>query len=365
MKGNLILAAGAAAIALTAGVASSKELNLDDLPDYRPERPVVGTIRICGHGFEKPLVQTWEAAFQGDNPGVRFENTLFGTAPAIPAAALGYYDMAIIGREISHLEMLSFWRGKKRVPVSVKVTQGTYSIHGDAATPGAFVNKANPINGLTLTQLDAILGSEHLRGAPRNIRRWGDLGLTGEWADKVINIYGNWLDDGDTEFIRQTVMLNSNRWNAENYHEFWNDIETPDGTRLVDAGRNWITDKIVLGKILTLAGDKAVRALAADPFGIAITSVCYRDPGIRLLPIAVDENGPYVEATREHVFDGTYPIARSSNVYFDRTGKGPAEPAIREFLRFVLSRQGQQIVLDCDMMPLNAQRVREELQKLN
>ncbi len=340
--------------------------DLSALPAYQPQHEVIGTIRVGGHGFASGIEDEWYAAFQKYHPKAKFDSNLVGTSVASAQVALGLSDLSLMGREIWHIEVQGFWRGRERVPLGIRVTSGAYRIQGDAATLGAFVNKDNPISQLTMAQLDAILGLELLRGAPKQIKTWGDLGLTGEWADKPIHLYGSWLDCGEMEFIRETVLANSNLWSNEHRTQFWNDIRLPDGSILKDAGRNWLTDGDVLGPITTFAGQKAVAALAQDKYGLATTMACYRyeKPTVKPVALAVKEGGPYVDATEDNVTNRSYPLTRSTYAYMDKP-PGGMDPNVKEFMRFILSREGQEIVRKGKMVPLSAEAVREELKKLD
>lgn len=357
-------AALAGLLAISAPAAERlSDLKLDDLPHYQSGGDVSGVIRVGGHAFERPIIQNWEKAFHELHPGVTFVNKMAGTSTGVNSVALDVTDIAFIGREIWHIETQAFWRGKHRVPLGVKVTSGTYSIHGDSAALALFVNKANPIRKITLAQADAILGAEHLRG-PRNFRQWGDMGLTGEWAHRTINVYGDWLDSGEAEFVKETVLMNSNLWNADHYTQAWNDIELPNKTILKDDGRQWITDKVVLGTISTYAGQKIIRGVANDPAGFGYTTPLYKDDHVRRLAISPGEGKPYIEATLENVYNRSYPLVRSTYVYLDQIPGQPLNPAIKEFLSYILSQEAQTMVRDGKMVPLCASAIAEEQTKL-
>ena len=185
-----------------------------------------------------------------------------------------------------------------------------------------FVHKDNPLTQVTLAQLDAIFGAEHRRG-DRNIRTWGELGLRGGWAKKTITPYGWAIDDSFGEFLQGALLAGSHRWNCalvEHVH-----IERPDGT-IYDHGQQ-ILDK-----------------LAKDRYGIAVSNIRYADPNVKPLALAVRPEGPYYQASKETLIARQYPLARTIPAVIDRPPGMPIEPKVRELLRYVLSREGQEVV---------------------
>src|SRR5207302_3434352 len=159
-------------------------------PPYEPPaEKVSGRLSICGHGalagrfdFIEALVKEWEKGFNKHHPGVTFENRLHGTASAIGALYTGKGDLALMGREIWPFEITAFKEVKGYAPTGIDVVTGSYKTRNRGYAIVVFVHKDNPIRGLTLRQLDAIYSVDRKRGgAP--VRTWGDLGMTGEWAD--------------------------------------------------------------------------------------------------------------------------------------------------------------------------------------
>jgi len=184
------------------------------------------------------------------------------------------------------------------------------------------VQKKNPLTRVTFKQLDAIFGSERRRGQRENIRTWGQLGLTGAWADKPIDIYTGELDAAPDFFFSQLVMRGSLLWNDKLKH--YDDITKPDGTTYE-------------------AQQQVVDVLAADPQGIALAGAGVRNANVKLLEVSVDDDGPFVAATRQTVEARTYPLARSVWIYTNQPAE-PLNPRVREFLRFIFSREGQELV---------------------
>ncbi len=322
--------------------------NLDDLPQYKPERRVSGTIRLWGHGSPKhdfvgKLVRSWEKGFARYQPDVKFEYKMYGTASSIGALYAGAGDIAIRGEEIHPFEVAAFERVMHYPPFGIEIATGSIDVRNMDFAFVVFVHKDNPISKLTLTQLDAILGYEHRRG-PISIHAWGQLGLKGEWADAHINIYGWRIDDDFSSFLQEAVLNGSHKWNC-NLKEFAH-ITRPDGS-VYDSGQ------------------QILDALATDRYGIAVSNLRYMTPQVKPLALASQEGGPYYEASKQNLIEQTYPLTRIIPAFFNRPPGQPVDPKVKEFLRYILSREGQQdIVRDGGYLPLSNQAVREQLEKL-
>src|SRR5262249_51329351 len=186
-----------------------------------------------------------------------------------------------------------------------------------------FVHKDNPLARLTMTQVDAIFGSEHRRGT-KNIRTWGELGLTGKWQDKPIHVYGFPVRRGFAIFFQDAAIGGSHKWNCD-LKEFA-DLKQPDGS-LLDGGQ------------------RILDALAADRYGIAYSNLRYANPQVKPLALAATDGGPYYEATKENLIARRYPLTRFITTFINRPPGKPVDPKVKEFLRYILSREGQQDIL--------------------
>jgi phosphate transport system substrate-binding protein len=321
---------------------------VEELPSYRPEEAVSGKLRIWGHGsfkrdFMGQLLAAWLAEFAKHQPGVAFENRMYGTASAIGALYSGTGDIAILGEEISPAALRAFRRAKGYDPTHVEVANGSVDVNFYDYAHMIFVHRDNPTKGLTLKQLDAIFGEEGKRGGGQ-VRRWGQLGLGRSWADAAITPYG-WRTDVDFGlFFRERVLENSHRWNGAMRE--YEHSPRPDGTQYDH-------------------GQQILDALAADKNGIAISNVRYKHRDVRALPLAWDDKSPFVEASPQTLIDRSYPLVRIIPVYVDVAPGKAMDPARREFLRFLLSREGQRILIEqSGYLPLSAATLRREQGKL-
>jgi phosphate transport system substrate-binding protein len=349
------LLAGLAA-ALLAGVPAVADPPTDpvvahtvaSLPDYEPTHRVSGTIRIWGHGSAKRnfmggLVARWADEFQRLQPGVRFENHLYGTASAIGALAVGEADLALLGEEISPAAETLFRRAKGYAPTGISVATGSLDANYFDYAHMVFVRRDNLLAQLSLQQIGAIFGDDR-HCTPHPIRTWGDLGLKGDWADKPITPYG-WKTDVDFGlFVAERAICGSHRWNPA-MREFVH-VKQPDGSQYDH-------------------GQQIVDALAKDRYGIAISNSRYTNPEVRPIALAWSARGPFVAANNASLINETYPLVRIIPAFVDRAPGKPVAPAVAEFLRYILSRQGQRaLVEESAYLPLSRKVIERERGKL-
>jgi phosphate transport system substrate-binding protein len=183
------------------------------------------------------------------------------------------------------------------------------------------------------------------RGRERNIRTWGQLGLKGEWANKPITPYGFSLRYNTATDFSDKVLAGSDKWN-EDIHAYGNFVRS-DGKRFIEA-------------------DQITEALRNDPYGIAYNRYRGERPGVRRIPVSPGAGRPYVEHTLENVQNLSYPLYNQVYFYVPVPPGTHLDPKVREFLRFVLSQEGQaEVQRDGKYLPLTAELAREQLQKLD
>ncbi len=315
-----------------------------DIPAYQPETRVTGTITSWGHLFMQKVMQKWERGFQKFHPEVRFTDNLVSSAAATGALFTGVADLGLVGREIRPMEVAGYHRVMKYKPYAIEVMTGSYADADKSLALGIFVHRDNPLAQLTYAQLDAIFGGELRQGARERIRAWGQLGLTGGWADRPIQVYTGVPDAAPGFFFSQVVLKGSLLWNDE--AKIFDDLDQPGG------------------KILT-SQQQIVDALGADRYGIGLAGAGTGNPNVKLVAIAPRDGGPFLAPTPENVADRTYPLARSVWIYINRGPGQPIEPKVKEFLRYILSREGQQdVAAEGVYLPLTPRMAREQLQRL-
>ncbi len=344
-----LLAAGWISGAIAAPAASGAEAEaIASLPRYEPRGQVAGVIRIWGHGhirlpWMKPLVMAWEKGFRRYHPGISIDYQMHGTSSGIPSLFTGMGDIAILGEEILPEAAAAFEKVRHYPPTGIEVATGSYDVRNFDYAQMFFVHEDNPLAKMTLAELDAIFGAEHRRGA-KNIRTWGELGLGGEWAAKPITPYGWKIDDSFGFYIQEAVLGGSHRWNCA-LNEYAH-VYRLDGS---------IYDH----------GQQILDALAKDRYGIAVSNARYAGPHVKALAVAASANGPYVSASKRTLIDRSYPLARTLPAVVDRAPGMALDPKVREFLSYVLSREGQEaIVADGRYLPLSGAFAAEQRSKL-
>src|SRR5438105_7867569 len=268
-------------------------------------------IRVWGYsGISSQMLQ-WQNGYQGQQPGVRFRNELQGVASVIAGLYDGVGDVALMGREIWPVETMAYQWVFQQQPFGIIVATAGLHAPGQLFTPVIVVNSKNPIESISLSQLDAIFGSEH-RAATTNIRTWGELGLKGEWADKPIHPYGFSGEDALGVFFRHDVLRSDFKPN-------------PDTTIVSDHDA-----------ISAPAAVRIQQAIAGDPYAIGYTLVPV-GPGTRVLPVG---SPAPVRPDNQTLSKHTYPLTRSVWLYIRRTANQPVSPEVDAFIRFILSSEG-------------------------
>jgi phosphate transport system substrate-binding protein len=289
-------------------------------------------------------MKQWEERFRRYQPGVRFETNLKGTETAVAGLYGNIADLAFVGREIYASEREGFKERFGYEPLEIEISSGSYNTPHKTFALMAFVHKDNPIAKLTMEQLDAIFGCERRPGTQAAVRTWGQLGLTGEWASHPIHVYAFNFETGMARFFQKVVLKDSFKWNSE-LRDFDNG-RTPEG-EVINAGV-YVLD-----------------ALAKDRNGIAYANILHVNPSVKMLALARGEAGPYIEPTKQNVWRRAYPLTRFTNVVINRPPGKPVDPMIKEFLRYILSRDGMQaVVQDGAYLPLTQKLIEEQLHKL-
>ena len=346
--------------------------DLGDLPAYTPRQKVTGTIRLWGSNYivDGNVGAYWEEAFKKFHPGVTFDYQMKTTRAALPALALDVGDIGM-GRKLTTEELQLFQRYKNHDPIEITIATGSYDVTGWQPGFGIVVHKDNPISRITLEQLDGVFGAERLggwigtdwhpefaRGPEKNIRRWGQLGLTGEWADQEIIPYGLNQRYHQAIEISDRILQGSDKWN-ERLRIYANYV-APDpkpGEPRAAGGMGFGALKRGLNE--DLVKDRFGIAYVAAPVGRNLP------PELKVLELAPTSAGPYYAYTIDNLRSRKYPFYDEIHAYADRKPGEPLDPKLREYLRFIVSREGQAAVMrDGKYLPLTLEVSREQLRKL-
>ncbi len=320
-------------IALVSHVAAQSA----SLPDYKPVARVSGTINIWGSPQMGDLLRLYEQGFLKLQPGVHFNDKLKSTLTAVAGVYTGRADIGLLGREIWPTEVQAFESVEGYAPTVVDVATGSFDVPKATFALMVFVPKSNPLASLSIDQLDRIFAARH-----KPVRTWGDLGLTGEWASREVHLYGFSVDNDKSKIFSQLVFRKGERWNPM-LNEFAN-AAGPDGAD---------------------AGELIAQAVANDPNAIGISNVHYTTPAVKALAISAHDHKASIQPTRESVADRSYPLTRAVYMVVDNVAAHPPRAAVVEFLRYVLSGQGQQAVIqEGNYLPLTPGVALRQLQQL-
>ena len=341
------------------GVAYTKKFDLSGLPHYLPQEHATGKLRIYGNNYlgDAPLGGWWKEAFEKVQPGVQIGYYLPSAAIAVPGL---YFDLAdiAINHEPGFYDYLGHLRLKGYEPTGFSAFTGSYNVVGWQNNLVVIVHKDNPITKITLEQLDGIFGSvrdggwigstwhpEFARGPERDLRTWGQLGLKGEWANRRISVHGYAVRYATAAEVSNKVLRGSDKWNGD--LRAYANYRRPDGTTYLEA-------------------DQIFDHVRKDPAAIGYAR--YHDgfpKDLKILAVARTSAGPYVDYTIDNLQSRAYPLWGDQSLWVSVKPGARMEPKVREFIRFVLSQEGQELVQrDGKYLPLTAEAVREELKKL-
>ena len=302
------------------------------LPAFVPRKEkLTGSFKGAASDVLVVIAQKWFEKFKQYHPGVTFTISppYAGSLGAIELIK-GDLDFVFVSRELKPDDIKGFKEKFGYEPLSVPIMGGSYRHYGALDAVAFFVHKDNPVEKLTFEQLDAMYSKTRHRGG-KEIKTWGDVGATGEWADKPIKLYGIRPWNGFEEFVRQRVLS------------------------VGDKRGEW-RDDINFEKVVF----PMAKHMAEDRYGIGYAGVAYFDAPVKVIALSEGRGKAYEPASYESVALATYPLSR---LVFFNTNKAPGkplDPAMEEFLRFVESREGQQVVLDhARYIPLRASQAQE------
>jgi phosphate transport system substrate-binding protein len=323
MNFRQFLVAGAVASALGTGAAMAAEARVDPgLPDYERTAGVSGNLSSIGSDTLNNLMTLWAEEFAKLYPNVNIQIQGAGSSTAPPALTEGTANFGPMSREMRGSEIQAFENRHGYKPVAIPVAIDMLAV---------YVNKDNPIDGLTLAQIDAIFSVTRRCGHHEDITRWGQLGLTGAWANRDFTLYSRNAVSGTYGYFKDNALCGG---------DFKPTINEQPGSASVVQG---VTESIN---------------------GIGYSGIGYVTSGVRAVPLARGEGQPFAAAEPSAAVDGSYPLARFLYVYVNKHPNRELAPLEREFTRLVLSRQGQEVVVRDGYVPLPeavAARVRQQL----
>jgi phosphate transport system substrate-binding protein len=298
-----------AAISLTTAAAA---MELDPkLRDYQPISGISGNIKSIGSDTLNNVMTLWAEGFKAQYPNVKIEIEGKGSSTAPPALIAGTAQFGPMSRAMKPTEVDEFEKKFGYKPTAVSVAVDALAV---------FVNKDNPIQCLTLQQVDAIFSKTRRGGMDKDVVNWGDLGLTGEWANKPISLYGRNSASGTYGYFKDEALFKG---------DYKDSVKEQPGSSAV------------------------VQGVATDKFAIGYSGIGYKTADVRAVPLGKKE-GDCIEAKAENAYSGKYPLARFLYIYLNKNPNEPLDPLRAEFIKYVLSKQGQQAVIKDGYFPITA-----------
>jgi phosphate transport system substrate-binding protein len=292
------------------------------IPPYAKTSGVAGNLNSIGSDTLNNLMTLWAEGFQKQYPNVRIQIEGKGSSTAPPALIAGTAQIGPMSRPMKSTEIDEFEKKYGYKPTAVRVALDGLAV---------YVNKDNPLDSLTLPQIDAIFSKTRRGGHATEITTWGQLGLTGEWAARPISLYGRNSASGTYGYFKEHALAKG---------DFRDTVKEQPGSAAV------------------------VQGVTEDRFGIGYSGIGYRTSGVKPLTLAEKEGAPFVGTSYDEVASGHYPLARFLYLYINRAPNQPPDPMIREFVIYVLSREGQEIVVKDGYLPLVAKIAAEESNRL-
>jgi phosphate transport system substrate-binding protein len=317
-----LMLAGLATIALSTD-ALAQAVQIDPaLPVYQPVSGISGSLKSIGSDTLNNLMTLWAEGFQAIYPNVRIEIEGKGSSTAPPALVAGTAQFGPMSREMNQRERDAFQQRYGYPPAAIR---------GAVDALAVYVHKDNPLQCLTMQQVDAIFSKTRRGGHPEAITRWGQLGLTGEWADKPISLYGRNSASGTYGYFKEVALFRG---------DFADAVKEQPGSSTV------------------------VQGVASDRFAIGYSGIGYKTADVRAVPLAARPGEQCYEATPENAYSGDFPLARFLYVYTNVNPSQPVDPLRREFIRFIYSRQGQEASVKDGYYPVTRAIADEDLRAI-
>ncbi|MFV9654236.1 PstS family phosphate ABC transporter substrate-binding protein [Pseudomonas sp. NY15366] len=307
-------AAGVSAVSAVAAVDPA-------LPTYEKTSGVSGNLSSVGSDSLANLMTLWAEEFKKNYPNVNIQIQAAGSSTAPPALTEGTANMGPMSRPMKDSEIQAFEEKYGYKPTAVPVAIDALAV---------FVHKDNPIKSLTMQQVDAIFSSTRLCGEDKDLKTWGDVGLTGEWASKPIQLFGRNSVSGTYGYFKEEALCKG---------DFKSNVNEQPGSASV------------------------VQSISSTLNAIGYSGIGYKTSSVRAVPL-VDKSGQVEEANETNALSGKYPLARFFYVYVNKAPNQPLSPLDAEFIKLVLSKQGQEVVMKDGYIPLPSKVAEKTMKEL-
>ena len=311
-----------AVVAVTASFAAQAQVQVDPaLPSYKPVSGVSGSLKSIGSDTLNNLMTLWAEGFNAMYPNVKIEIEGKGSSTAPAALIAGTSQFGPMSRQM---------KGKEEDDFEKKYGYKPLAIRGAVDALAVYVHKDNPIQCLTMQQVDAIFSKTRKGGLDKDIKTWGDVGMTGAWASRPISLYGRNSASGTYGYFKEVALFNG---------DYKDEVKEQPGSSTV------------------------VQGVASDIAGIGYSGVGYKTADVRSVPLASGPGQTCYDAVMEHAVSGDYPISRFLYIYVNKNPNQALDPLRGEFIRFVYSKQGQEAVVKDGYYPVVKALADEDLKR--
>jgi phosphate transport system substrate-binding protein len=308
---------------LPAAVVAAADVQIDaKIAAYQKTSGIAGNLSAIGSDTLNNVMTMWAESFRKEYPSVQVQVEGKGSSTAPPALIAGTAQLGPMSREMKADELDAFEKKFGYPPTQIRVAIDALAV---------YVQKDNPLDKLTLVQVDAIFSKTRRCGSPQAIENWGDVGQKGALAAQPIRLYGRNSASGTYGYFKEVALCGG---------DYRDTVKEQPGSAAV------------------------VQGVTEDKQGIGYSGIGYKTSGVKTLSLAKDANAAYFSTDAENVYAGKYPLARFLYVYVNRAPGKPLDPLTEQFVKFALSHQGQEVVMKDGYLPLKAATVEQELAKL-
>lgn len=293
----------------------------DRIKRYKKVAGISGNLSCIGSDTMNNLLTLWLEGFKKYYPGVNIQVEGKGSSTAPPALISGTAQLGPMSRDMKQEEIDAFEK-----KFGYKPTEFRVSIDALAA----YVNKDNPLSGVSMTQLDAIFSKTRRGGYKSDINKWGEIGLSGDWKNRGMSLYGRNSASGTYGYFKEHALFKG---------DFKDQVKEQPGSASV------------------------VQGITEDRYGIGYSGIGYRTSGVIPLSLSKKEGEKFYEPTYENCLNGDYPLSRFLNIYINKAPNRAIDPLLMEFIKFIYSYEGQEVVIKDGYLPLPYELVEKELAK--
>jgi phosphate transport system substrate-binding protein len=284
---------------------------------------VSGNVNSIGSDTLNNLMTLWAEGFRKQYPNVKIQIEGKGSSTAPPALIEGTAQLGPMSRTMKNTETDAFERKFRYKPTAFPVAIDALAV---------YVNKDNPVKGLTMAQVDAIFSKSRRLGHNENIQVWKQTGVNSDFGEMPISIYGRNSASGTYGFFKEHALKNG---------DFKDEVKEQPGSASV------------------------VQSISEDQAGIGYSGIGYLTSNVRALPLAEKEGAPLKEASQENADNGSYPLWRHLYLYINKAPNKPLDPIVQEFIKFIYSKEGQKVVVKDGFFPLKSAAIEQELKRLD